>query len=264
MLATGYRGRLTELPGVIRIITALEAHAFGLAWYEQYREGTDIRFRQHIIMNKEPQENRYGVKFSELHAIDLVDIESTKPLHAELLLTNIERTDAHAEDNVRPGQRDLENVLALSEDEAVDRADREAVGARMTWSIVARDASGALGVAVASRFFAVGALCPHIRSAVGALSTQALMNPLYGRDAMALMGERLAPEEILQAITAADRDDAGDQRREIDQPQSGGVQYDGQREPSPRTDRSHAAPRAIAFETAGLLSLEIIPRSICA
>ncbi len=33
----------------------------------------------------------------------------------------------------------------------------------MTWSIVARDASGAFGIAIASRFFAVGALCPHAR-----------------------------------------------------------------------------------------------------
>jgi hypothetical protein len=42
----------------------------------------------------------------------------------------------------------------------------------MTWSIVARDASGAFGVAIASRFFAVGALCPHARAGVGALATQ--------------------------------------------------------------------------------------------
>ena len=47
----------------------------------------------------------------------------------------------------------------------------------MTWSIVARDASGAFGVAVASRFFAVGALCPGARSGTGAVSTQALVNP---------------------------------------------------------------------------------------
>jgi uncharacterized Ntn-hydrolase superfamily protein len=51
----------------------------------------------------------------------------------------------------------------------------------MTWSIVARDADGSFGVAIASRFLAVGALCVHTRRAVGALSTQALMNPLYGR-----------------------------------------------------------------------------------
>ena len=49
----------------------------------------------------------------------------------------------------------------------------------MTWSILARDADGTFGVAVASRFFAVGALCLHTRARV-ALSTQALMNPLYG------------------------------------------------------------------------------------
>ncbi|HTP83074.1 MAG TPA: DUF1028 domain-containing protein, partial [Alphaproteobacteria bacterium] len=50
----------------------------------------------------------------------------------------------------------------------------------MTWSIVARDRDGSFGVAVASKFFAVGALCPFAQSGVGALSTQALVNPLYG------------------------------------------------------------------------------------
>lgn len=57
------------------VITALSAHGFGLAWYEQYREGDTIKFREHIVMNKEPRENRYGLKFSELHAIDLVDMD---------------------------------------------------------------------------------------------------------------------------------------------------------------------------------------------
>ena len=61
--------------GLNDIITGLAAHGFGLAWYEQYREGGEIRFRQHVFMNKEPQENKYGVKFSELHAIDLVDMD---------------------------------------------------------------------------------------------------------------------------------------------------------------------------------------------
>ena len=41
----------------------------------------------------------------------------------------------------------------------------------MTWSIVARSADAAFGVAVASKAFAVGALCPYARSGVGALST---------------------------------------------------------------------------------------------
>lgn len=57
------------------IITGLSAHGFGLAWYEQHREGDAIKFREHILMNKEPGENKYGVKFSELHAIDLVDMD---------------------------------------------------------------------------------------------------------------------------------------------------------------------------------------------
>jgi len=58
--------------GLNDVITSLAAHGFGLAWYEQLREGG---FREHVIMNKQPRENRYGVKFSELHALDLVDMD---------------------------------------------------------------------------------------------------------------------------------------------------------------------------------------------
>ena len=61
--------------GLNDIITSLSAHEFGLAWYEQYREGRDIKFREHIFMNKDPKDNAYGVKFSEVHAIALVDMD---------------------------------------------------------------------------------------------------------------------------------------------------------------------------------------------
>jgi hypothetical protein len=61
--------------GLNDIITALTAHGYGLAWFEQYREGGEIKFREHILMNKEASENRYGVKFTELHAIELVDMD---------------------------------------------------------------------------------------------------------------------------------------------------------------------------------------------
>ena len=81
----------------------------------------------------------------------------------------------------------------------------------MTWSIVARDASGALGVAVSSRFFAVGALCPFGRSRVGALSTQALCNPLYGPAALEAMAAGEAPDDIVARLTRAD--DGRDQRQ---------------------------------------------------
>ena len=61
--------------GLNDIITGLAAHGFGLAWYEQYRKGEAIAFRPHAFMNKELAENRHGVKFSELHAIELVDMD---------------------------------------------------------------------------------------------------------------------------------------------------------------------------------------------
>jgi uncharacterized Ntn-hydrolase superfamily protein len=82
----------------------------------------------------------------------------------------------------------------------------------MTWSIVARDGSGALGVIVASRFFAVGALCPHAHSGVGALSTQALVNPLYGPRGLALLAQGNAPTDVVRTLTFAD---AGREHRQL-------------------------------------------------
>jgi len=75
----------------------------------------------------------------------------------------------------------------------------------MTWSIVARDrATGQLGVAVASRFFAVGALCPAVRAGKGALSTQALVNPLYARDGLALLDRGVDAQTVVSELIAAD------------------------------------------------------------
>jgi uncharacterized Ntn-hydrolase superfamily protein len=86
----------------------------------------------------------------------------------------------------------------------------------MTWSIIARDASGAFGIAIASRFFAVGALCPHIRSGVGAVSTQALVNPMYGPAALEALAEGIAPEAALARIRQADEGQAHRQVHAID------------------------------------------------
>ena len=74
----------------------------------------------------------------------------------------------------------------------------------MTWSIIARDASGAFGVAIATRFFAVGALCPHAESGVGALSTQALVNPFYGKHGLDLLRAGVAAPEVVSNLTAPD------------------------------------------------------------
>jgi uncharacterized Ntn-hydrolase superfamily protein len=74
----------------------------------------------------------------------------------------------------------------------------------MTWSIVARDASGAFGVAIASKFFAVGALCRHVRSGVGAVATQALVNPMYGAAALDALAKGRPPAEAIAQVIAGD------------------------------------------------------------
>ena len=42
---------------------------------EQVKANGEITFREHILMNKEPKDSKYGLKFSELHAIQLVDMD---------------------------------------------------------------------------------------------------------------------------------------------------------------------------------------------
>lgn len=86
----------------------------------------------------------------------------------------------------------------------------------MTWSIVARDADGALGVAVASRAFAVGALCPYARSGVGALSTQALVNLHYATPGLDLLGQGMPPPEVIQRLTEPDEGRAHRQLHVVD------------------------------------------------
>lgn len=57
------------------VITSLAAHDFGLVWNEQVRDGDKIAFKRHIIMGKEPKDNKYGLVFSELHSVNLVDMD---------------------------------------------------------------------------------------------------------------------------------------------------------------------------------------------
>lgn len=61
--------------GLNDVLTTLNPHLYGLAWYEQVRENGQISFKQHIIQNKEPADNKYGVRFSQMHAIALVDMD---------------------------------------------------------------------------------------------------------------------------------------------------------------------------------------------
>jgi uncharacterized Ntn-hydrolase superfamily protein len=83
----------------------------------------------------------------------------------------------------------------------------------MTWSILVRDpATGALGAAVATRFFAVGALCIHVEGRVAALATQALVNPMYAVDGLPRLRAGDAPDDVVAALLAAD---AGRETRQL-------------------------------------------------
>ncbi|MBR0694511.1 DUF1028 domain-containing protein [Bradyrhizobium lablabi] len=75
----------------------------------------------------------------------------------------------------------------------------------MTWSIIARDgAAGQLGIAVATRFFAVGARVPYIAAGIGAIATQALVNPYYGIDGVRLLRDGKSPDDVVAALLAGD------------------------------------------------------------
>ena len=82
----------------------------------------------------------------------------------------------------------------------------------MTWSILARDEQGQFGMAIASRFFAVGSLCVHSRRGVGALSTQALMNPLYGPAGLDSLSQGLNPAGVIATLIAGDE---GREQRQV-------------------------------------------------
>jgi uncharacterized Ntn-hydrolase superfamily protein len=74
-----------------------------------------------------------------------------------------------------------------------------------TYSIVACDlAASQWGVAVQSRFLAVGAIVPSAEPQVGAIASQAFANPRYGQDGLALLREGLSAEDVVERLTAAD------------------------------------------------------------
>ncbi len=56
------------------VFTSLDAHGWGLAWFEQVRDGERIAFRPHSIMGTRDEIERYRVAFTQPHALDLGDI----------------------------------------------------------------------------------------------------------------------------------------------------------------------------------------------
>jgi hypothetical protein len=91
-LVTGYGGSQMSVAdvngdGLPDVITSLNAHGYGLVWWQQLKKQSHLRdlqmvvdpgsieFKRNIIINKEPSENKYGVEFSEMQAVTFADID---------------------------------------------------------------------------------------------------------------------------------------------------------------------------------------------
>ena len=87
----------------------------------------------------------------------------------------------------------------------------------MTWSIVARDAAtDAFGIAIASKAFAVGAMCPYVGSGAGAISSQAMSNPYLGVWGIRLLRSGAPAPIAIEALAAADPGRAARQLHAVD------------------------------------------------
>ncbi|MDP6114821.1 MAG: DUF1028 domain-containing protein [Planctomycetota bacterium] len=74
-----------------------------------------------------------------------------------------------------------------------------------TFSLCARDPeNGDLGVVVASKYLAVGAVVPYARAGVGAVATQSSCNVSYGPDGLGLMEKGNCPEMVIKEVTGND------------------------------------------------------------
>ncbi len=74
-----------------------------------------------------------------------------------------------------------------------------------TYSIVACDlAAEQWGVAVQSKFLAVGSVVPWAEPGAGAVATQSYANPRYGPDGLTLLRQGCSAQEVVDELTAAD------------------------------------------------------------
>jgi uncharacterized Ntn-hydrolase superfamily protein len=82
-----------------------------------------------------------------------------------------------------------------------------------TFSIVGADPeAGEVGVAVASRFFAVGSVVPHAAAGAGAVATQSYANTTFGPRGLSQLARGLTPQAVLDSLLAGDADP---QRRQV-------------------------------------------------
>ena len=61
--------------GLNDVISSLDAHGWGVAWFKQSRSGDEMRFDRHLIIGERTEDNPYGVRFSQPHAVALADID---------------------------------------------------------------------------------------------------------------------------------------------------------------------------------------------
>jgi uncharacterized Ntn-hydrolase superfamily protein len=95
------------------------------------------------------------------------------------------------------------------------RQERKLLSGRvtMTYSIIGRDPdTGELGIAVQSRYFAVGCAVPWIEAGVGVIASQAFTNPVYGQEGLRLLRSGLQPQEVLGRLL---REDEGQAVRQV-------------------------------------------------
>jgi uncharacterized Ntn-hydrolase superfamily protein len=86
-----------------------------------------------------------------------------------------------------------------------------------TFSIAACDLEASQwGVAVQSKFLAVGSVVPWAEPEVGAIATQAYANPSYGPNGLALLGEGLDARAVVERLIAEDGDRDGRQVGVVD------------------------------------------------
>src|SRR5258707_6481610 len=76
----------------------------------------------------------------------------------------------------------------------------------MTFSIVGYDPeTGDLGIAVQSKFLAVGAVVPWAKAGVGAIATQSFANTSYGPNGLELLAKGKSAEETIKSLTDEDK-----------------------------------------------------------
>jgi hypothetical protein len=66
--------------GLPDIVSSLDAHGYGLAWFEQLRShdgAGEIQFKPHFLMGAKSGENPAGVQFTQLHAVELADLDGS-------------------------------------------------------------------------------------------------------------------------------------------------------------------------------------------